>query len=311
MINADGFAGVTTPIDQIRVGERTRTEMGDIDALAESIEAVGLLHPVVITADWLLVAGDRRLAAVRQLGWTEVPVTIVDLDSAADVLRAEADENTCRKALTEVEAARVRERRVTVLAAEAQRRADEGRTRGRAVQAGEPVPAKLAETTGVETRKAAAAGTGYSGSTLDKVDQIRSVAEQGVITFGGAAIPAPEPVKEVAREALAVLEGRDTDAAGPRPRDTSVEHLHRTVAAAIQEHVSPDLQLQRDRLVNGWRSALAGARPFREFDVSTLTDLLGEQDWVRAEPLVAEIEEQCIRFRAARPGQLRVVGGEA
>ena len=36
----------------IRKGKRFRTDLGDIDALAESIRANGLLHPVVVTGDW-------------------------------------------------------------------------------------------------------------------------------------------------------------------------------------------------------------------------------------------------------------------
>ena len=66
------------PISQIRVGnERHRKELGDIDGLAASIADVGLLHPIVVKSDGTLIAGERRLAAIKQLGWTEVPVTIV------------------------------------------------------------------------------------------------------------------------------------------------------------------------------------------------------------------------------------------
>jgi hypothetical protein len=71
--------------------------MGDLDALATSMAAVGLLHPVVITGDKKLIAGHRRLLAARQLGWTEVPVHVIDL---GDVLQAEHDENVLRKDFT-------------------------------------------------------------------------------------------------------------------------------------------------------------------------------------------------------------------
>jgi ParB family chromosome partitioning protein len=64
------------PIAEIVVGFRHRKDLGDIDELALNIQNVGLLHPVVITPDGLLLAGERRLAACRQLGWTEVPVTV-------------------------------------------------------------------------------------------------------------------------------------------------------------------------------------------------------------------------------------------
>src|ERR1700726_2666915 len=83
-------------IQQIQIGFRYRKDLGDLRALAQSIEEVGLLHPIVVTAAGRLIAGQRRLAACRLLGWTDVPVTVVDLYQAA---RGEADENFVRKDL--------------------------------------------------------------------------------------------------------------------------------------------------------------------------------------------------------------------
>jgi N6-adenosine-specific RNA methylase IME4 len=84
------------PIDEIDVGVRYRQDLGDLRTLAESIEAVGLLHPVVGSPPGRPLAGQRRLAACRLLGWSEVPVTVVDLLQAA---RGEAHENFVRKDL--------------------------------------------------------------------------------------------------------------------------------------------------------------------------------------------------------------------
>src|ERR1017187_7684887 len=84
-------------IDQIEVGFRYRKDLGDLRTLAESIEEVDLLHPVVVTPEGRLIAGQRRLAACRALGWEEVPVTVVDLYQAA---RGEAHENFVRKDLS-------------------------------------------------------------------------------------------------------------------------------------------------------------------------------------------------------------------
>ena len=83
-------------IEQIQVGFRYRKDLGDLRALAQSIEEVGLLHPVVVTPEGRLIAGQRRLQACRLLGWTEVPVTEVDLYQAA---HGEAHENLVRKDL--------------------------------------------------------------------------------------------------------------------------------------------------------------------------------------------------------------------
>jgi ParB family chromosome partitioning protein len=62
--------------------------------LAASIEEVGLLHPIAVRADGRLIAGERRLAACKKLGWTSVPVTVVNLN---EVIRGEFAENAERK----------------------------------------------------------------------------------------------------------------------------------------------------------------------------------------------------------------------
>ena len=81
-------------IDSIHVGRRHRKDMGDIKALAASIKEVGLLHPVVITPDNELIAGERRVEAFKQLGRDKIPATVVSL---ADIVRGEFAENAIRK----------------------------------------------------------------------------------------------------------------------------------------------------------------------------------------------------------------------
>jgi ParB-like chromosome segregation protein Spo0J len=97
-------------LSDIKVGARHRQDLGDIASLAKSIRDVGLLHPLVVRQDMTLVAGRRRLDAIRELGWAEVPVNVVDgLDDALLALRAERDENTCRKDFTPSEAVAIGE----------------------------------------------------------------------------------------------------------------------------------------------------------------------------------------------------------
>ena len=91
----------TLPITSIRIGDRHRKELHNIEDLAQSIADVGLLHPVVVTPDGELVAGQRRLAAVTKLGWASVPVTVVDID---EILLGEYAENTYREDFTPTEA---------------------------------------------------------------------------------------------------------------------------------------------------------------------------------------------------------------
>jgi ParB-like nuclease domain len=64
------------PLDDIIVGERHRRDMGDVDGLAANMADVGLLHPIVVTPDGVLMCGERRLRAAKLLGWKKIPVTI-------------------------------------------------------------------------------------------------------------------------------------------------------------------------------------------------------------------------------------------
>jgi ParB/RepB/Spo0J family partition protein len=86
--------GKTVPITAIRVGKRHRKDLGDIRSLARSIQEIGLLHPVVIRPDRKLIARERRLRALKLLGWKNVPVIVLDLDK---VIRGELAENVFRQ----------------------------------------------------------------------------------------------------------------------------------------------------------------------------------------------------------------------
>jgi len=55
-----------------------QTDVGD---LAKSIAENGLLEPLVITKQGNLLSGHRRLSAVKQLGWEDVEVRVVDVDN--------------------------------------------------------------------------------------------------------------------------------------------------------------------------------------------------------------------------------------
>ncbi len=74
---------------------RSDFDQSGIDALASSIDLVGLLQPIVVHADgegYELVAGERRLRAVKQLGWAEI---------AAVIRESTDDENSLAEALVE------------------------------------------------------------------------------------------------------------------------------------------------------------------------------------------------------------------
>lgn len=92
-------------LTDIKIGKRHRKDMGDLQALADSIAEIGLLHPPVILPDGKLIVGERRIRAVKLLDWNEIPVHVAaTAKTAAQLIRAEADENTCRKDFSPSEA---------------------------------------------------------------------------------------------------------------------------------------------------------------------------------------------------------------
>jgi protein gp37 len=111
------------PLDSIRIGERHRRDMGDIDALAANMAEVGLLHPIVVRPDGTLIAGERRLRAAQQLGWTEIHATVIDLDA---VVRGEFAENMLRKDFTPSEMVAIADALEPVERAKAKEREREG-----------------------------------------------------------------------------------------------------------------------------------------------------------------------------------------
>lgn len=82
----------------------------DVEELAASISAVGLLQPIVVYPvpdGWRLSAGHRRLRAMRRLGWEEARCLVVDapVDELARIDRLLA-ENLHRRPLNPMEEAR-------------------------------------------------------------------------------------------------------------------------------------------------------------------------------------------------------------
>lgn len=91
-------------IADISIGDRVRKDMGDIAALAQSIQTHGLIHPPAVTPDGVLIAGHRRILACMHLGWEDIQVRTIAVDN---LLAAERDENEVRKAFTPSEAVAV------------------------------------------------------------------------------------------------------------------------------------------------------------------------------------------------------------
>lgn len=74
----------------------------DVSDLEKSIQTVGLIAPLVISADNVILAGARRYQALLNLGFTEAPVVVIDKGDLEKELIS-IDENLVRKDLTKVE----------------------------------------------------------------------------------------------------------------------------------------------------------------------------------------------------------------
>ena len=91
------------PLEAIKIGERIRKDIGDIGSLYQDIKENGLISPPVVTQDLELIAGFRRLAAMRMLKMEEVPVIVMEVKDYEHMLNLEINENESRKDFTKME----------------------------------------------------------------------------------------------------------------------------------------------------------------------------------------------------------------
>lgn len=91
-------------IDDIKIKKRVRRDLGDLEALKESLRLYGLLNPITLNSKYELIAGERRLEAAKSLGWERINAIV--LDNNVDKVRQleiELEENNQRKEFTDEE----------------------------------------------------------------------------------------------------------------------------------------------------------------------------------------------------------------
>jgi ParB family chromosome partitioning protein len=101
---------VKVSVEKIVVPEgRLRKNLGDVEDLARSIKLAGSLQPIVVRpledGRYELVLGERRLKAMQQLGYSEIPAIVRPYDKRAARL-AEIEENVRRLDYDSVEKAK-------------------------------------------------------------------------------------------------------------------------------------------------------------------------------------------------------------
>ncbi|WP_150461338.1 ParB N-terminal domain-containing protein [Nesterenkonia ebinurensis] len=232
-----GYIELERTVESIHVGRRHRTELGDLDELAASIERDGLLQPITITPDGVLVCGARRLAAIKQLGWRKVNVWVRSgISDRLGHLLAEQDDNVLHKPLTQTEAAALYRELKTLMAEDAARREQATRFSSDyqpGADGGGNFPPPSAGPRG-KTREQAAAMIpgGASYKTLDKIGYLQHIADD------------PAQPAELREQVSAELERIDAGA----PVHPIYEAI-RTAAETAQEHREADLhQLATDAL---------------------------------------------------------------
>ncbi len=175
----------TRLVDSIITEDRHRKDDGDLEPLKDSIQRVGLLHPAVITSKNKLIAGGRRLAAFKELGRTEIPVHVVDLEN---LVEGEFDENAVRKPFTPSEAVAIAKEVKPILAERAkQRLSDAGRLGGKTAGKGrqrKQGAEKFADPYKGNTRDMIAAITGMSHTSIRKAEEILDYAGRNPERYG-------------------------------------------------------------------------------------------------------------------------------
>jgi hypothetical protein len=242
------------PVEDITVPPRTRKDMGDLEALADSIEQDGLLHPIVVTPDLQLVVGERRLRAVRYvLQWPTIPATVLRVPSTPESrLRAERAENEVRKDFTTSEKVAIA-RALKEMIGERRGRpsADETATTEIRQNFGEFTPAP-----GERTSEVIAETAGFGNDetlrqaerVLDQaVPEVVAAMDEGSLSISAAADIAALPETEQAKVLTEVK-------AGKKPRKAIQEARARLKGGHTQAEANAD----GARVMEQWEGAEVG-----------------------------------------------------
>lgn len=97
---------------------RNHFDENSLAELADSIEANGIIQPLVVVANsdgtYGLIAGERRLRASKKIGLKAVPVILRDIKGDDELLELALIENVQRKDLNPIEEAEAYEKLIDV-----------------------------------------------------------------------------------------------------------------------------------------------------------------------------------------------------
>src|SRR5882762_9112061 len=98
-MTSGNFTSIAVEAIHVNRAERQRRDLPNLDVLANSIKRLGLIHPVIVTRELELVAGERRLEACRLLGHTHINCQYFDELDSYTRRSVELEENIKREAL--------------------------------------------------------------------------------------------------------------------------------------------------------------------------------------------------------------------
>lgn len=173
------------PIDAIKTQSSYLRIETDVEKLKKSIQTIGLINPLTINENNELIAGGRRFKALKELGFTEVPVTIIS-DTTLKQELISIDENLVRQDLTKIEMERYLNRGREIyeeLFPSAVKVEEEDVTKPEGQQINEELPAEkrsfldvTAEKTGL-SKKSIKQAIDRDLHSSEKVKQLRSLGE--------------------------------------------------------------------------------------------------------------------------------------
>lgn len=290
-----GHIELDRAIDSIVVGTRHRKDPGDLQPLMESIEQLGLLQPVTITPEGVLVCGWRRLEAVRQLGYRSMKVWVRSgISDKLEALLAQQDDNELHKPLNELEKASLYRELKALRAEEAARRMQANQFGGTPDKPNTGnsgcAPGAQPGETGRARRQAAMAVTGKASySTHERVcalmdwasrkatpPQIRALANDAL-----RRIEDGEPVKPLYREVKAAF---DKTHEPPTEAETDLARLAREAL----ERAKREEAAKGRRKLNRNQGASSHYRSVRSFNL-TWTELDGWTEMYDVDQLAAEL----------------------
>lgn len=271
MAASPGHVELQRTLDSIIVGQRHREDLGDLDPLIESIRREGLLQPITVTPDGLLVCGRRRLEALKELQHRTTNVWVRSgLTDRLSQLLAEQNDNALHKPLSLIEAESLYRELKAIMSEDAERRQTATRF-GAPEIAGKDGGANLAPPNserGKTRGQAARMVTGRNAyTTLERIGRLKDLANDDT---------QPPHIRATAAEEL-----RRVEASGK----VYGSHLRMNTALSLEELT----QLATDEHQSSEVRARAAA---------ALVDVRAGEDRLRTEELERLANEAVARLKA-------------